>query len=38
LEGGTLETKDRITFKIGRKLPPREIERLIEEGLEEVGI
>jgi len=38
LEGEVLETKDRITFKIGKKLPPKEIERLIEEGLEEVGI
>lgn len=38
LEGVVLETKDRITFKIGKKLPPKEIERLIEEGLEEVGI
>jgi hypothetical protein len=34
----TLETKDRITFKIGKKLSPKEIERLIEEGLEELAL
>jgi len=33
-----LETKDRITFKIGKKLSPKEIERLIEEGLEELAL
>jgi hypothetical protein len=39
LEGvKTLETKDRITFKIGKKLSPKEIERLIEEGLEELAL
>jgi len=32
------EPKTRITFKMGRKLSPESIEKLIEEGLEEVSI
>jgi len=36
LEGKEVfEPKKRITFKIGRKLSPESIEKLIEEGLEE---
>jgi hypothetical protein len=36
LEGGTVsEPRKRMTFKVGKRLSPKDIERLIEEGLEE---